>query len=206
MIRMMSYPGAPRACWGIDPISIAAASLALSAIGTGASVMGQMNANAAQGAQAGYMRDIALQHRQVSEWQASDAVARGKIAEDAQRRKTGQMIGTQTAALAGQGTDFSGSEQDILGDTAAAGELDALTVRNNAAREAWGYKVQGVNAANSGALSAAKGFTSNLGAGASLLSGASSLGDKWWKFQQNNPGGSVTVGNPGLFGAGGPPT
>lgn len=166
-------------------------SLAFAAIGTAMSVKGQMDASAAQGAQAGYMQKIAGQQQQVADWQAADAVARGKIVEDAQRRKTGQMIGTQTAALAGQGTDFSGSEQDILGDTAAAGELDALTVRNNAAREAWGYKVQGVNAANSGALSAAKGFTSNLGAGASLLSGASSLGDKWWKFQQNDPGGGT---------------
>ena len=191
----------------ISASTVAMASLAVSAIGTGVSVIGQMNANAAQGGQSNYLQQMANQQRQVADWQASDAVSRGKIAEDAQRRKTAQVIGTQTAALAGQGTDFSGSETDILGDTAAAGELDALTVRNNAAREAWGYKVQGVNAANSGALSAAKGFTSNLGAGASLLSGASSLGEKWWKFQQNNPsGGSVTVGNPGLFGAGGPPT
>jgi len=166
-----------------------AASLATAAAGTGLSFVGQMNANAAQGAQANYMRDIALRNRQVSEWQAADAVSRGEVGVDAQNRKTAQVIGTQTAALAGQGTDLSGSEQDILGDTAAAGKLDALTIRNNAAREAWGYKVQGVNMESNAALSAAKGQTSMLGAGASLLSGASSLGEKWWKFQQNSPGG-----------------
>ena len=184
-----------------------ASTLALSAAGTGLSFVGQMNANAAQGAQANYMRDIALRNRQVSEWQAADAVSRGEVGVDAQNRKTAQVIGTQTAALAGQGTDLSGSERDILGDTAAAGKLDALTIRNNAAREAWGYKVQGVNMESNAALSAAKGQTSMLGPAASLLSGASSLGEKWWKFQQNSPGGgSVTVGNPGLNGAGGPPT
>ncbi|WP_455153244.1 hypothetical protein [Bradyrhizobium cenepequi] len=45
------------------------------------------------------------------------------------------------------GVDLSfGSPLDTLTDTAVLGELDALTIRTNANREAYDYKVQGVNA------------------------------------------------------------
>jgi hypothetical protein len=169
-----------------DPVSIGVASLALTAASTGMSFIGQMNQQAAMGAQANYMRQQADQQRQVADWQAKDAISRGKVAEDAQRHKTQQAIGNQTAQLAGQGTDLEGSPTDILGDTAAAGELDALTVRNNAEREAYGYKVAGVNATSQANLQAARASSgSSLGAGASLLAGASTLGEKWWRFQQN---------------------
>lgn len=166
---------------------IAGAGLAMAAAGTAMTVSGQMNAQAAAGAQANYMRQVQQQQQQAAEVQARDAVARGAIAEQKTRDATGQRIGTETAALAGQGTDLSGSPTDILTDTRKAGELDALTVRNNAAREAWGYEVQGSNAAANAQLSGS--FSpSNIGAGASLLSGASSLSDKWSKFQYNGTG------------------
>ena len=45
--------------------------------------------------------------------------------------------------MAANGVDLSsGSPLDILGDTAMYGELDALTIRSNAEREAYGYRVQ----------------------------------------------------------------
>lgn len=166
----------------ISATTIGYASLALAAAGTAASVAGQMNAQASAGAQANYMRQVQQQQQQVAQQQANDARARGAIAEEKTREATGQRLGTQTAALAAQGTDLSGSPTDILTDTRKAGELDALTVRNNAAREAWGYEVQGSNAGASAALSGSF-QPSYLGAGASLLSGASGLGDKWAKFQ-----------------------
>jgi hypothetical protein len=166
--------------------AVAAASLALAAVGTGMSVVGQMNAQAAAGAQASYMAQLSRQRQQLAEQQARDAIQRGEVAEQKQRDLTAQRIGTQTAALAAQGTDLEGSPTDILGDTARAGEQDALTIRNNAAREAWGYQVQGANAASDAALR--ESFEpSYLGAGASLLLGASSLADKWGKFIETDP-------------------
>jgi len=173
---------------------IAGAGLALSAASTAASFMGQMNQQAAQGAQANYMKQVALQRQQVADQQSADALARGQVNEDKQRQVTASRIGTQTAALAAQGTDLSGSPTDILGDTARAGEQDALTVRNNAAREAWGYKVQANNAGNDAGLYG--GFQpSYMGAGASLLSGAGTLADKWSKFQFGSGGNDpVSIG------------
>tara|TARA_R110000868_G_scaffold411706_1_gene707819 strand:- start:40201 stop:40797 length:597 start_codon:yes stop_codon:yes gene_type:complete len=182
--------------------------LALTAASTAAGVVGQIgqqNAQAqaasANAAQARYQAQVAEQNRELMRRQEADALQRGQVAEENRRRVTAQQIGQQRAALAGQGTDFTGSETDILGDTAAAGELDARTIRANAAREAYGYQVQGLGYGNTAALESARAANSTyspnyLGAGASLLSGASTLADKWRRFQQNAPGslGSDGVG------------
>ncbi len=164
----------------------AAASIALGAIGTGLSFKGQVDSQAAAGAQQGYLAQLSRQRQQIAEQQAADALQRGQVAEQKQRDLTAQRIGTQQAALAAQGTDLEGSPTDILGDTARAGEQDALTLRNNAAREAWGFQVQGAGYGADAALRESY-EPSYLGAGASLLSNASSLAEKWDRFNQTDP-------------------
>lgn len=48
--------------------------------------------------------------------------------------------------MSASGIDLStAGALDILGDTAAMGELDALTMVNNASREAYGYRMQAEN-------------------------------------------------------------
>lgn len=169
-----------------DPITIGIASLALAGVGTGASVLGQINQQAAMGAQQSYMAQLSRQRQALADQQAQDAIQRGQVAEQKQRDLTKQRIGTQQAALAAQGTDLSGSPTDILGDTARAGEMDALTIRNNAAREAYGYKVQGAGFGADASLRDS--FTpSYLGAGTSLLMGSSSIADKWSKLINKDP-------------------
>lgn len=74
---------------------------------------------------------------------ANDALARGRYDADIQRLRTAQGIGTQRAAQAANGGEVNnGSNAMLQEDTAALGELDALTIQNNAAREAYGLKVQ----------------------------------------------------------------
>lgn len=172
-----------------EPTTIAIASLALGAVSTGAGFLGQMQQQQAAGAQQSYLAQQARQRQQIADQQARDATQRGEVAVEKQRNLTAQRIGTQQAALAAQGTTLEGSPTDILGDTARAGEQDALTQRSNAAREAYGYKVQGAGFGADAAFRESW-SPSYLGAGSSLLMGASSLADKWSKFQQNDPGGS----------------
>lgn len=180
-------------------------SLGATALSTGLGVVGMVGQQQAQAqaasaaqAQARYQAQVAQQNQELARRQAADATQRGQVAEDNRRRQTALQIGQQRAGLAAQGTDFTGSETDILGDTAAAGELDARTIRANAAREAYGYTVQGLGYGNTAALETARAanstYTPNyLGAGASLLSGAATLSDKWRRFQQNNPSPSGAV-------------
>lgn len=76
--------------------------------------------------------------------QATDAIARGAQAESRFRTGTAGLMGAQRANASASGVDAgSGSAADVQGDTARLSELDALTIRNNAAREAWGYQTQG---------------------------------------------------------------
>ncbi len=74
---------------------------------------------------------------------AQETINAGDTSADWQRVRTGQAVGTQRSVQAANGIDVnSGSAAQLQDDTAMLGELDALTIQNNAAREAYGYKVQ----------------------------------------------------------------
>jgi hypothetical protein len=82
----------------------------------------------------------------LAEESASDALARGKEDEAALRTDTKQLIGSQRAGYAAQGVQVDdGSALDVMTDATRQGELDALTIRTNAAREAHGYTVAAMN-------------------------------------------------------------
>ena len=74
---------------------------------------------------------------------ADETISAGNTSADWQRVRTGQAVGTQRSVQAANGIDVnSGSSAQLQDDTAMLGELDALTIQNNAAREAYGYRVQ----------------------------------------------------------------
>lgn len=183
-------------------------SLGATALSTGMGVIGQISQQQAQqqaasanAAQAVYQSQVAAQNKTLMDQRAADAKQRGQTAEENRRRLMQQQLGQQTARLAAQGTDLEDSPLDILGDTRAAGELDGLTIRANAAREAYGYQVQGLGYGNQSILESARAansvYTPNyLGAGGSLLAGASTLAERWKSFQNDNRA-STADGNSG---------
>jgi hypothetical protein len=158
------------------PSVLGTLSMAAGVIGTGMQVLGGMQ-------QARYQAAVARNNQIIAERQAQDALRRGDIAEDQQRQKTGLILGAQRAGMAGQGTALDeGSPLDIQGDTAMAGEMDALTIRSNAEREAWGYRAQAANFAAQERLEQNRaGF---LGTGASLLSGGAGILDRWSTYRR----------------------
>lgn len=88
-------------------------------------------------------RGMADHNKRIANQAAADAELRGQAAESAHRFKVGALVSRQRSALAGAGAVVDvGSAFALIEDTAAMGELDVLTVRNNAARETWGYKSQ----------------------------------------------------------------
>ncbi len=104
-------------------------------------------------AQNEYQAEVAENNAQAAEWQAKDAVQRGNTEADNMRRKGAQTLGSQRAAMSAAGLDVStGSALSILEDTDYFNRVDQLTIRDNAAREAWGYRVQGSNAQASAGL------------------------------------------------------
>ena len=170
--------------------TLAAAAIGASIIGTGVSAYGQMQQGKAAAGQANYQAAVDRNNKIIADRQAEDAIKRGQNEEEEQRRKVAQVKGSQRTAFAARGIDL-GSDVviDTLSDTAMLGELDALTIRNNAAREAYGYRVQGMNyeaSAQNNALAAKNAKSAGKTAMFStLLSGASSVAGDYYTFKKN---------------------
>lgn len=100
----------------------------------------------------------------IADMQADDAITRGNSAITRSRGKTKQLIGSQRARLAAQGVDInSGSAAEVQADASAIGEMDAMTIANNAAREAWGYKVKAADYTVRGQIARAEGTSKEIG-------------------------------------------
>lgn len=161
--------------------------IAMSALGTGMSFIGGMQ-------QARYQEKVAAQNAQLNARAAEDAIERGNRAETMRRLQTVQERGSAAASLAGQGFNVgSGSALTRQSDIGAMGDIEALTIRNNAAREAYQIRVQGhAQAAESAGQIAA----SKNNAMSSLISGAASTGMMAYKhgvFKSSSTGGKGTL-------------
>lgn len=143
--------------------------------GTALSAVGQVKAGNASKAAAEF-------NAKVAEAQADDAIVRGQISEARYRQGVRVLIGSQRAGFAAQGVDVGvGSPVDLVADTAFIGELDALTIRNNAAREAWGFRMnaQSFRLGGQAAVSA-----SRFSAASTVLGGGLSLLQARFAFQE----------------------
>lgn len=141
------------------------------AIGVGMGALQGMGQRDQANAQASALRQNAAYQYQA----AQDALDRGRKAADRQRVDTQGAIGTQRTAMAGNGGEINeGTNALIQQDTAQFGELDALTISNNAAREAYGYQVQAQTDENNAARTQAAGrkamFSSIIGGAVSGIS------------------------------------
>jgi hypothetical protein len=138
----------------------------------------QANKDAAN-TQAGVSRNNA----QIAEWQAQDAILRGSRSASVSRMRSNQLKGTQRAAMAANGVDLGqGSALQILSDTDYFGEIDALTIKDNAAKEAWALRNQagGFTAEANLMQSRADKEKPWLAAGTSLLGSAGKVASSWY--------------------------
>ena len=117
-----------------------AASTAVNAVGSATSAYQQSQAIKAQG---NYQKNQLQFNAQVADLQANDAINRGNADAVTKKKQTKQVIGSQRAALAAQGIEVNSDTSSLIQqDTAGLGAEDVVTIKNNAWREAWGYKVQ----------------------------------------------------------------
>lgn len=177
MAQMMPT-GMATAGSAMTPAMMSQAGFYSSILGAGASFGGAVGNSINARRTANINADLAGQ-------QARDALDRGQSAEFNSRLKTAQLKGTQTAELAGHGVALdSGSPLDVLTSTDVMGSADALNIRNNAAKEAWGYDVQQSN--YKAQASASNPWSAGL---SSLITSAGSVGERWYKYKTlSNPG------------------
>lgn len=114
----------------------------------------------------------------VANAQADDALARGNFDEERYLRQVAQVVGRQRAVIGASNVKRSGTALDLLSDTAQIGAQDALTIRNNAAREAWGYRMKASEASRYGR---ARVDELNQQIGSTLLTGAAQAYGLWKK-------------------------
>ena len=81
--------------------------------------------------------------------QAEDAIFRGKKEARNVKKRVRRILGSQRVAFAGQGVDLdSGSAAAVQQSTEYEAELDAIQIKNNAWKQAWGYRVKAFDLRN----------------------------------------------------------
>jgi hypothetical protein len=151
----------------------ATAALVLTAVGGTMSAYGQYQSGK-------YQEKVAKNNAIIQGRMAEDALKRGQTAEDKHRDRVAQFKSQQAAKMGAAGIDLGvGSATDLLADTAMMGELDALTIRSNAQREAYGHDVQAQNYLSQGELAKSQG---TYGAISTLLTTAGSAAASWGKL------------------------
>ena len=180
--------GAGAASGGFSGASaLAGAGLGLSAFSAVSNVLGAYAQSRATKGAYNYQAQIAANNAQYADWQAQDALARGRTAEQYSRLRTAQIKGQQVAGFAANNVDAGeGSALNILTDTDYFGARDALAVRDTAARESWAYGREATNYRNNAALlrAQARAISPRRAALGSLLTGAGQVAAGWYSFGQ----------------------
>lgn len=143
----------------------------------------------AQRAEGAYEAAVAKDNQKLANAQAEQANAIGTREMEQQSWRTRALIGQQRAAIAANNLDPTlGTPLDILGETAAFGEIDQQNIRLNAAQQAWGRKVEATNYGNAATMAKWKG---NTGANLTILG---SLGKAFTQGAGSFGGGSAGAG------------
>lgn len=124
--------------------------------------------------------------------QSDYALEKGELQEQAFRYGTKQTIGKQRVAFAAQNVALDdGTALEMQMDAAKWGEVDALRIRNNAAMEAWGFRLQAGSQAIQGSLSMMSGAYQ---AGGAVMSGIQQAGRASMDFAKAYNGGDQKAG------------
>lgn len=129
------------------------ASAGMGLVGAGSSISLAIAQQSAADVQGRWEQQQYEFNAKIADFQAEDALERGDIAASRVRAEGRRIKGSQRVAAAAQGIDVnSGSAAEIQDDTELFSELDANTIRSNAYREAFGYKIDAINSRGRGEM------------------------------------------------------
>lgn len=173
--------------------------------GTAMSAYGMFQQGEAKRKQAEYQQGIAKLNEQISKQNADYARRVGEVQAQQSGMKSRFALGTQKAVQSGRGIDIeSGSPALVREGQHDVALHDEAIIRSNAAWRAYGYEVEGVSASASGRLAGMAGAQAEqagtIGAAGSILSGASSVADKWYQYSNTfgPPADSNSAGHHGF--------
>lgn len=195
-----SFAGAAGAGAGGAATASMAAGAASTFLNTGSGILGGISGFQQQM----FQKNIAeANEKQALETQNAD-LASGNSQEEISKLRTGKQLGADVVGAAASGVDVNkGSPLAVQSATELGGAMDALTIRFNAARQAYGAGIEASNdqlqAKVAGQAATGDLIGGFLKAGSSFLSGSSSLADKWLSYKQNigsGGGGNISFGDP----------
>lgn len=173
-----------------DPVTLAMASMASSAASGVLGAVGSVFGGKSQSSQFQYQQGVARVNADIARKNAAYARYAGEFEAQRSGMKTryerGQAITTQSGRGVVVGEGSSGRVAESISDV---GAQEQRTIRGNAARRAYGYDVEAAEkdaAANMyGKAAQRSSLAGYIGAGTSLLSGASSVSSKWMQASQS---------------------
>ena len=182
-----------------EPTTMAYVAVAASVASGAMTAYGQVQQGKQAKAMANYQSQVASNNAKRAEYLAEDALKRGEEAEHQQRLKGRLLVGQMRAVLGSSGQVIDeGSAGDLVIDQAAVNELDALNVRSNYEREAYGYRAEAANFESEASLFQLEGSnaqrSANLAAAGTLLSTAGDVAGKWYGFSSDGVFGGSSRG------------
>lgn len=180
-----------------DPISastLAIASLVTTAVGATVGTVSAISSASAQAGAARYQAAVARNNQTIATQNAQQAAQAGAVAGQSRDFRTRATLGAISAAQSASGVDSeTGSSKEVMESAQELGRLDTSTIISNAMQTSRAYTAQGANFGAQSALDEATASNATtagvVGAGTSLLGGASSFADKWLRYQtQGVPG------------------
>lgn len=171
-----------------DPFTLAATSLGTQALGGGISIFGALNKGAAESDMYMYKAQVAQYNSQIAERNAQYEISKGGIDAFNNDLKVRQQLGTGRANIGASGFDISsGSGAQLLESAHDIGRYNTLSIVSDAQRrgyndrvKAWDYLTQEQMDKSSADNARTTGM---LDATSSLLGSASSISDRWSRYQ-----------------------
>lgn len=179
-------------------VSALVTSIVATVVSTTMGVVSSVQQGKATQAQMNYQAEVNKRNAEKAQANADDKRQEGVEEARMSRLKTLQKVGLQQAALAANGVDTSeGTALDMIEDTSAMGELDALTTRYNYEKQAVAFEEQANNFKNQANLDVfagqnayKSGITNAIGTGANGLGQIASVSSKWYSGGGSNSTGS----------------
>lgn len=178
-----------------DPVTLAVIGMTAAAVGGGITAYGQHQSGQAQGAAYKYQSGVAKINQQLKLQDAEYARDVGEVEAQQSGLRTRAAVGNIRAIQGGRGIDInSGSAANVRKSEIDIGQENEAIIRANAARKAYGFEVDAMNAGTQskvyGMAASGAETAGSMKAAGTLISTAGSVASKWYQFGPTFGGGS----------------
>ncbi len=174
---------------GISLGALGLVSTIAGAAGAGVSAFGKYEEGQATKEAMAYRATVAANNAAIASRDARLDIQAGEVAATNKGLQTRAKVGSQLATQGASGVDVnSGSAPTVRAATAEYGMLDALTIRSNSEKQAYAKEVEATSDTAQSQLDTMAGEEAGkagaLGAAGTLLSGASTVGLNFARWQK----------------------